>query len=111
MEAIGEDGSLDLSAVRDRAAVEKGYTLFFDGDVIVAKITPCFENGKGALAAGLFGGLAYGTTELHVLSPGPDLDGRFLYYVTMSDEFRTQGEAAMKGAAGQKRVPDEFVQD
>jgi type I restriction enzyme S subunit len=111
MEAVGENGGLNLDITRDKTSVEKGYTLFFDGDVIVAKITPCFENGKGALAIGLYGGIAYGTTELHVLSPLPELDKRFLFYLTMSHTFRKQGEAAMKGAAGQKRVPDEFIQD
>ena len=48
MEAIGERGELDLSALRDIEDVRTGYTQFFDGDVLVAKITPCFENGKGA---------------------------------------------------------------
>jgi type I restriction enzyme, S subunit len=111
MEAVGENGGLDLDLIREKTSVEKGYTLFFDGDVVVAKITPCFENGKGALAVGLYEGAAYGTTELHVLSPLPKLDKRFLFYLTISHTFRKQGEAAMKGAAGQKRVPDEFIQD
>jgi len=111
MEGIGEDGQLDLSTTRDRASVANGYTQFFDGDVIVAKITPCFENGKGALVTGLLNGIGFGTTELHVLSPGAELDARFLYYVTKSVPFRQQGEAAMTGAAGQKRVPEEFVRD
>jgi type I restriction enzyme S subunit len=111
MEAVGENGGLRLDIIKDKEAVEKGYTLFFDGDVIVAKITPCFENFKGALAADLHNGVAFGTTELHVLSPNNGLDGRFLFYLTMSHQFRIQGEAAMKGAAGQKRVPDEFIQN
>jgi len=111
MEAVGENGSLDLSRIRSKKDIEQSYTLFFEGDVVVAKITPCFENGKGALATRLNAGLAYGTTELHVLSPLPQLDGRFLFYLTINHTFRIQGEAAMKGAAGQKRVPDEFIQD
>ncbi len=111
MEAIGEDGTIDTHAVRTREDVEQGYTLLFDGDVVVAKITPCFENGKGAFVAGLLGGVGYGTTELHVLRPGTDVDSRYLYYLTVSQPFRVHGEASMKGAAGQKRVPDEFVQD
>lgn len=111
MESVGENGGLNLDTVRNKDEVVKGYTLFFDGDVVVAKITPCFENGKGALATRLYNGVAYGTTELHVLSPQSKLDSRFLYYITISHAFRIQGEAAMKGAAGQKRVPDEFIQD
>lgn len=111
MEAIGERGELDLSEVRELYAVKTGYTQFFDGDVVVAKITPCFENGKGALVLGLLNGVGYGTTELHVLSPGPEIDGRFLYYITASAAFRKLGEASMTGAAGQKRVPEDFVRN
>src|SRR6185503_5774269 len=106
MEAIGEHGELDMTTVRDLDEVRTGYTQFFDGDVLVAKITPCFENGKGALVTGTLNGVGYGTTELHILSPGPDLDGRFLYYTTVSEPFRKLGEARMTGAAGQKRVPE-----
>lgn len=111
MEAIGEQGELDLSAVRDIEDVNSGYTQFFDGDVVIAKITPCFENGKGALITGALGGVGFGTTELHVLTPTPVLDGRFLYFITASSPFRRLGEASMTGAAGQKRVPEDFVRD
>jgi type I restriction enzyme, S subunit len=111
MEAVGEQGQLDLSAVRDIADVRSGFTQFFDGDVLIAKITPCFENGKGALVSGAVGGVGFGTTELHVLTPGPDVDGRFLYFTTVSPSFRRLGEASMIGAAGQKRVPEDFVRD
>jgi type I restriction enzyme, S subunit len=111
MEAIGEQGELDLSAVREIDDVNSGYTQFFDGDVVVAKITPCFENGKGAVVTGTLGGVGFGTTELHVLTPGPDLDSRFLYFITASSPFRRLGEASMTGAAGQKRVPEDFIRD
>ncbi|HZH78753.1 MAG TPA: hypothetical protein VEY88_22175 [Archangium sp.] len=111
MEAIGEQGQLDVSAVRDIEDVRTGYSVFFEGDVVVAKITPCFENGKGALIRGTLGGIGYGTTELHVITPSPDIDGRFLYYVTANSEFRKRGALCMTGAAGQQRVPEEFVRD
>lgn len=111
MEAIGERGEIDVSFVRPVDEVNSGYTQFFDGDVVVAKITPCFENGKGALVKGLLGGIGFGTTELHVLTPSPGLDGRFLYYITASPAFRRLGEASMTGAAGQKRVTEDFVRD
>lgn len=111
MESIGEQGQIDVSSVRDIEELNSGYTRFFDGDVVVAKITPCFENGKGALVSGTLSGVGFGTTELHVLSPDSDLDGRFLYYVTAGPPFRRLGEACMTGAAGQKRVPEDFVRD
>ncbi len=111
MENIGEQGELDHSITRDIDDVRNGYTQFFDGDVLVAKITPCFENGKGALVYGTLTGVGFGTTELHVLTPSSEIDSRFLYYITASDRFRKLGEAAMFGAAGQKRVPEDFVRD
>ncbi len=111
MENIGEQGELDCSIIRDIDDVRNGYTQFFDGDVLVAKITPCFENGKGALVRGTLNGVGFGTTELHVLNLGNEIEARFLYYITVSDRFRRLGEAAMFGAAGQKRVPEDFVRD
>lgn len=108
---IGDQGEIDFSITRDIDDVRRGYTRFFDGDVLVAKITPCFENGKGALVEGTLSGAGFGTTELHVLAPRDEIDGRFLYYVTVSSTFRGRGEAAMYGAAGQKRVPEEFIRN
>ena len=79
MESVGVGGGINLEQSRILADVSGGYTEFQDGDVVVAKITPCFENGKAALARGLLNGAAYGTTELHVLRAGPTLDRSFLH--------------------------------
>lgn len=57
MEAVGDDGSLNLDRIRAIGDVETGYTYFREGDVTIAKITPCFENGKGAIMRGLLGGI------------------------------------------------------
>jgi type I restriction enzyme S subunit len=111
MEAIGEQGELDTSRIIKFDEASAGYTLFFDGDVVVAKITPCFENGKGALISGTATGLGLGTTELYVLRPGVNIDGKYLYYITADPAFRILGETQMTGAAGQKRVPEDFVRD
>ena len=67
MEAVGEQGGLVLDTMKPIGQCLEGYMYFRNGDVVVAKITPCFENGKGALAAGLENGIGFGTTELHVL--------------------------------------------
>lgn len=109
MEKIGEDGSLDLTEVRTAYEVSKGYTPILDGDLVIAKITPCFENGKGALCYNLQGGIGFGTTELIVLRAKPQSNSRFLYWLTQSYGFRKWGEAEMRGSAGQKRVTEEFV--
>ena len=111
MEAVGTYGGLSLDHSKLLDEIGSGYTEFEDGDVVVAKITPCFENGKGALADGLVNGVAFGTTELHVLRVGKRLDRRFLFYLTMAHTFRALGESEMYGAGGQKRVPPEFVKD
>ncbi|MCY3692047.1 MAG: restriction endonuclease subunit S [Chloroflexota bacterium] len=109
MEAVGEYGGLDLSLTKEISDVGDGYTYFSDGDVVVAKITPCFENGKGSLAGELVNGIAFGTTELHVMRCRPELDKRFAFYLTLTDSFRRLGEAEMYGAGGQKRVPESFI--
>ncbi|MBX0329990.1 restriction endonuclease subunit S [Oscillochloris sp. ZM17-4] len=111
MEAIGEDGSLQASELRALADVGGGYTYFRDHDVLVAKITPCFENGKGALCRNLHNGIGLGTTELHVLRAGPEIDAAFMFHLTRSSGFHEQGEAAMYGAGGQKRVPADFIEN
>jgi len=111
MEAVGEYGGLNLERTKTIDEIGAGYTAFEEGDVVVAKITPCFENGKGALAQGLKNGVGFGTTELHVLRAGSRLDKQFLFYLTISQAFRALGESEMYGAGGQKRVPPEFAKD
>lgn len=111
MDAVGEYGGLRLDQTKQIDEVGSGYTEFQDGDVVVAKITPCFENGKGALAIGLTNGAAFGTTELHVLRVRSELDGNYLFYLTISSVYRETGEAEMYGAGGQKRVPPDFNKD
>ena len=111
MDVVGEHGGLDLDDVRELKDVYDGYTYLAEGDVCIAKITPCFENGKGALAEGLTNGVGFGTTELHVVRPGPNIDRRFLFYVSIADDFRRLGKSEMNGAAGQKRIDESFIKD
>jgi type I restriction enzyme, S subunit len=109
MELIREDGTISLEETRLIEQVRQGYTYFRNGDVIIAKITPCFENGKGALCSGLINGIGFGTTELYVLRPKKENNPKFIFYLTKSEPFREIGAAMMQGAAGQQRVPEEFV--
>jgi len=86
--------------------IRSGYTHFAEGDIALAKITPCFENGKAALFAGLENGIGAGTTELHVARPMlPDFDRRYLLLTLKTPRYLAEGEAGMTGTAGQKRVP------
>lgn len=112
MEAIGEDGTLKLDRTRPITDVMTGYTYFRNGDVTIAKITPCFENGKGAVMRDLVGGIGFGTTELIVLRADQlTITPAYLDCIFRTRQFRALGEGSMYGAGGQKRVPDGFVRD
>jgi hypothetical protein len=112
MEKIWPDDRLDLSERRTKSSVTTGYTRFQHGDVLVPKITPTFEASRSVLITdGLLNGTGAGTTELHILRAGPEIDPRFLLYITHSHPFLKMGEAEMYGVAGQKRVPDEFIRN
>lgn len=91
--------------------VKKGYTVFQDGDILFAKITPCMENGKGALAPNLINGIGFGSTEFHVLRPIDSRDTAFIYFLTMNKKFRQQARRFMRGTAGQLRVPKDFLDE
>ena len=110
MSDVSESGRWETQQERLLATVSRGYTSFREGDVLVAKITPCMENGKGAHARGLVGGLGFGSTEFHVLRARPDVDPRFIYHWTRSPSLRAKAEAFMSGSAGQQRVEKEFFE-
>jgi type I restriction enzyme S subunit len=110
MEAIGEAGDLDSSGRKLLDDCRSGYTYFAEGDVAFAKVTPCFENGKGAVLRGLDGGHGFGTTELTVLRPTA-VHRDYLYALTLADSFRQPGASEMLGSGGLKRVPDEFTRN
>jgi type I restriction enzyme S subunit len=109
MENLGESGRIDPSETRQISDVYEGYTYFEENDILVAKITPCFENLKGAVARGLKNNMGFGTTELHVIRPSPSVYANFLAYVTYGMHFRQLGKLEMKGTAGQQRVPEDFI--
>jgi len=89
--------------------IKKGYTHFADGDVALAKITPCFENSKAAVFRGLINGLGAGTTELHVARPLSNaVNPYYLILFLKSPRFLIEGQKVMTGSAGQKRVPKDY---
>jgi len=97
--------------VRKFADVVKNYTYFADGDVLCAKITPCFENGKLGVVSNLECGVGFGSSEFVVMRPTPALSAEFLYYYLSRDAFREAGARVMSGAVGHKRVPKEYFED
>ena len=109
MTNVSEEGKLSLVEERTIHQVWSGFTYFQEDDVVFAKITPCMENGKGAIMRGLKNKIGFGTTEFHVLRPTKEVScSEYLFYLTHSSHFRVLAELNMKGSAGQKRVPKDF---
>lgn len=109
MSAIGEFGEIDISWSRPTAEMVNGYTYVENGDVIIAKVTPCFENGKGAVISSLPGGVGFATTEVtNFRSMGSALP-HYLAVVLRTSRFRANGESEMTGAGGLRRVPDRYM--
>jgi type I restriction enzyme, S subunit len=92
------------------AEVRKGYTSFADGDILLAKITPCFENGKISQVH-VKSSVGFGSTEFHVMRPREGvLDGRYLVHFLRQERVRAEGERRMTGSGGQRRVPKSFLE-
>jgi len=111
MEDLGIDQMfLEPRAERQFSQVAGSYTYFADGDVLLAKITPCFENGKLGIARGLTNGVGFGSSEYIVFRPHADLIAEYLYYFLLQDSFRAEGIKSMGGAVGHKRVSKDFIE-
>jgi type I restriction enzyme S subunit len=106
-----EVGAITKPEIRPLKKVIKGFTHFAEGDVLFAKITPCMENGKAAIAKNLVSGVGCGTTELYVLRPLGGILSEYIYYYIRQQSFRDRAEANMTGTAGQLRVPVEFIRN
>lgn len=102
-------GVLDPSETREWRQVSTGYVPFSEGDVLFARITPCMENGKVALACNLTNGLGAGSTEFHVVRAQESVEPLFLLHYLLQTSIRRDARAVMQGAAGQLRVPATFL--
>ena len=112
MPCVSEDGKIDTSEIRQFIDVKKGYTVFQENDVLFAKITPCMENGKGAIARGLMNGIGCGSSEFHVLRANNEMVcPEWIYYLTAWSSFRREAEKHMTGSAGQRRVPKAYLEN
>jgi type I restriction enzyme S subunit len=111
MEALGVDQMLATPIqVKRLSEVAGSYTYFAEGDVLLAKITPCFENGKLGIASGLKNGVGFGSSEYIVFRPNSTVRKEWLYYLLSRDSFRNEGAERMSGAVGHKRVSKEFIE-
>lgn len=111
MESVETNGSVDFSVKKTISQLKVGFTSFKRGDVILAKITPCFENGKGAYLELMPTRYGFGSTEFHVIRVLVNHSSKFIYYLTKSDLFMNLGERLMIGSAGQKRVSTQYVEN
>ena len=112
MPSVSENGTLQDVMDEEYGKVKKGFTYFENNDVLFAKITPCMENGKGAIAHGLTNGIGMGSTEFHILRPITGLSNPYwLLCLTRMPIFRKLAEKNMSGTGGQKRVGAAFLEN
>ena len=112
MADVSVDGYISSSQRRCYSDVRNGFSSFINDDIILAKITPCYENGKGAIVRDLINGIGFGSTEFYVLRCDKQyILPEYLFYLLRSDDFMELGKCHMKGAAGQKRLDKLFLQN
>jgi len=105
-------GRIDLSITKKYQQVKKGYTYFEDDDVLFAKITPCMENGKIAIAKNLKNKIGFGSTEFHVIRlKDSEISRKFYFYHLIQNDFRNKAQRKMKGTAGQLRVSTDYMKE
>lgn len=109
MENILAPNEVDYASIKTIEEVYSSYTYFKNNDLVIAKVTPCFENGNIAVMQGLVNNIGFGTTELHVLRAKTSQNINFYYYLTQSTRFMQEGVSTMYGVGGLKRVPADFI--
>ena len=102
-------GHLDLSLAKKISEVKKGYTPFLNGDLLFAKITPCMENGKVAIAHSLENAIGFGSTEFHVIRLHESFLKNFFFFFLIREDLRRDAQRNMTGSAGQLRVPISYM--
>ncbi|PIV28961.1 MAG: restriction endonuclease subunit S, partial [Candidatus Altarchaeum sp. CG03_land_8_20_14_0_80_32_618] len=111
MASVSKKGKIVYREKKKIKDVIKGYTYFKDGDVLLAKITPCFENGKRAIAKDLKNGIGFGSTEFHIIRPKEKVTSDWIFFSISRDDFKNEAKNKMTGTAGQKRVPARIVEN
>ena len=103
-------GKIDLSETKRFSELKrKSYTPFRDGDILFAKVTPCMENGKIAIAHDLKNGIGFGSTEFHVIRLSEEQSKQFFFFYFLQQKFRQEAKRAMTGAVGLLRVPTDYM--
>jgi type I restriction enzyme S subunit len=102
-------GTLQLDEQRVIEEIIAAYTYFEDGDLLQAKVTPCFENKNVAIAKSLTNGIGFGSSEINVLRPSQSINVNYLYYLVQEDSYMSYCTSSMIGAGGLKRVPTDVI--
>jgi len=111
MQAVDDTtGTITSGTPRPLSEVRTGYTHFADGDILFAKITPCMQNGKQAVASALLNGLGCGSTEFFVLRPNAGVARSYIHRYLRQRTFLDAAAASMTGVVGQARVPRDFLE-
>jgi len=103
------EGTIKTPEILPLGKARKGHTQFIENDVIFARITPCMENGKAAIARNLENGLGFGSTEFHVIRPPDEILPEYIFYFVRQESFRNKASAHFTSTVGQMRVPKEFM--
>lgn len=112
MANISNGGYIINKVDRKLSDVRNGsYTYFLENDIILAKITPCMENGKCAIARGLTNGIGMGSSEFHILRCGDKINNKYLFTYLNRNVIRKEAEQNMTGASGHRRVPITFYEN
>ncbi|EPX8979908.1 N-6 DNA methylase [Campylobacter coli] len=111
MASVSDKGYIQSKIDRSLNEVRKAYTYFIENDILIAKITPCMENGKCAIAKNLTNNIGFGSTEFHIFRAKTGLDSSFLFYNLNQQNIREKAALAMTGASGHKRVPISFYEN
>ena len=103
------EGTIKTSEILPLGKARKGHTQFIENDVIFARITPCMENGKAAIAKNLENSLGFGSTEFHVIRPPDEILPEYIFYFVRQESFRNKASAHFTSTVGQMRVPKAFM--
>ncbi len=110
MSAVDEqEGVVARIEVRPFGEIRKGYTYFEEGDILFAKITPCMQNGKHAIARELIDGFGFGSTEFHILRPGSEVISEWVHLFVRQPWVLIEATTHFTGSVGQQRVPAQFL--
>jgi len=104
-------GKLELNEIKNMIDVYDSYIYFRENDILLAKVTPCFENRNIAIANNLKNEIGFGSSEIYVIRVNNEITRKFIYYLLQEENFVKFGQKEMTGTGGLKRVPSEFIEN